>query len=89
VFAKNPKTPAYTASIRGTGHMSFSDAPVIMPDTITRFGGRIIDAQRGFEIMSLYVRAFVGQYLDGTHSALLEGPTQKYPDMSIRAFGKS
>ncbi len=29
----------WRAALAGTGHLSFSDAPVVMPDTIARFGG--------------------------------------------------
>jgi len=89
ILLKQPKIPAYTASILGTGHMSFSDAPFVMPDTITRFGGRIIDARRGFEIMSLYIRAFFGQVLEGTPSTLLEGPSRQNPEVVFKVFGGS
>jgi dienelactone hydrolase len=40
---KGPTSPVFTASIAGTGHMSFSDAPFLMPTTITRFGGKVIE----------------------------------------------
>lgn len=32
--------------VRGTSHLSFSDAPFVMPDVITRFGGRYSDPAR-------------------------------------------
>jgi len=37
------KVPVEVLSMRGTGHFSFSDAPFVMPDTILRFGGDILD----------------------------------------------
>ncbi len=47
--------PEYVrVSVGGTGHMSFSDAPYVMPDTITRFGGDLVDADRAH---TLIVRA--------------------------------
>jgi dienelactone hydrolase len=39
-------------SLSGTGHFSFSDAPFVMPDTITRFGGQPIAPRRGYAIIT-------------------------------------
>jgi predicted dienelactone hydrolase len=65
--------PVLIVKIQGTGHMSYSDAPFVMPDTIARFGGRIIDARRGYEITMRYVLAFFDKYLKGKRSDLLDG----------------
>lgn len=88
VFQNRNGKSAYRAKINGTGHLSFSDAPFVMPDTITRFGGRIIAPARGFEIMSAYLRAFFDQYLSGKPSSLLDGPNKLYPEVSIEIYGK-
>jgi dienelactone hydrolase len=53
----------YDATVAGTGHMSFTDAPFVMPDVITRFGGRIIDPDRGFMIITRLIRAFFDEAL--------------------------
>jgi hypothetical protein len=66
--------------------MSYSDAPFVMPDTINRFGGRIIEARRGFRIMSDYIRAFFGKYLRGKNSGLLDGTLQPYIEVSAERF---
>jgi len=51
------------ASIRGTAHMSFCDAPFTMPATITAFGGTFLSAQRTYEVVGALVRAFLEQAL--------------------------
>ncbi|HVP65219.1 MAG TPA: alpha/beta fold hydrolase [candidate division Zixibacteria bacterium] len=48
-------------SIAGTGHFSFSDAPFVMPTTITRFGGKIIDPLRGYTVITGCVREFLDE----------------------------
>ena len=86
LFQKSKKVPLYSIKINGAGHMSYSDAPFIMPDTINRFGGRIIDARRGFEIMTHYIRDFFDKYLNGKHSDLLDGIKSPYTEVSAERF---
>ena len=52
-------SPAYNVKIRGTGHFSFSDAPFILTDLLTRFGGKIIDRDRNRLILSSCIRYFI------------------------------
>jgi hypothetical protein len=61
-------------------------APFVMPDTINRFGGRIIGARRGFEIMTVYLRAFFDKYLDGRRSDLLDGAHTPFAEVSAERF---
>jgi dienelactone hydrolase len=56
--AKSGTNPRYVLSVLGTGHFSFSDAPFVMPDTITRFGGNIIDPLRGYSVITSCVLEF-------------------------------
>jgi predicted dienelactone hydrolase len=86
LFLRSKNAPVYSIKIDGTGHMSYSDAPFVMPDTINRFGGRIIEARRGFRIMSDYIRAFFGKYLRGKNSGLLDGTLQPYIEVSAERF---
>ena len=86
LFQKSKNIPIYSIKVNGAGHMSFSDAPFVMPDTITRFGGRIIDAKRGYEIMTHYLRDFFAQYLDGKRSNLLESLPSPYTEVSAERF---
>lgn len=50
-------------SVRGTGHFSFSDAPFVMPDAISRFGGQPITAERGEKIISECLVEFLDAYV--------------------------
>ena len=75
----------YVGKIAGTGHFSFSDAPFVMPTTITRFGGQIIDAQRGWTIITTTIRTFFTQYFEpGTRDAVTSLPAQ-YPELTFLA----
>lgn len=61
--------PIWVAHVRGTGHFSFSDAPFVMPSTITRFGGRLLSWQRTWQVITGTMRAFFAQELDGQRDA--------------------
>lgn len=50
--SKSNDTPLLILSVQGTGHFSFTDSPFVMPDAITRFGGKIIAPERGAQIVS-------------------------------------
>jgi len=63
IAPKSAGIPYYNFSVLGTGHMSYSDSPFTMPDTITRFGGKITDFKRAYKIISSYVVDFFGVYL--------------------------
>lgn len=86
LFQKSKNVPVYSIKLNGAGHMSYSDAPFVMPDTINRFGGRIIDARRGYEIMTHYTRDFFGKYLMGKRSDLLDAAQSPYPEVSAEIF---
>jgi len=55
---KSGANPVYVLSVLGTGHFNFSDAPFVMPDTITRFGGKIIDPTHGYSVISACILEF-------------------------------
>ncbi len=88
VFSKERSVPAYFVLIKGTGHLSFSDAPFVMPDTITRFGGEIIDSTYGFEITMACIRRFFSYYLKDETSQPLERLSKDYPEVSLEVFGR-
>lgn len=50
---------AYEIKIPGSGHMSFSDAPFVAPTMISRFGGKVIDPNKGFEIIFDATKTFL------------------------------
>jgi pimeloyl-ACP methyl ester carboxylesterase len=55
--------PLWMASVAGTGHLSFSDAPFVMPTTISRFGGKVIDPKRGLFVIASTLRSYFDQEL--------------------------
>ncbi len=57
-IAKSSAPPVKVLSVVGTGHFSFTDAPFVMPDTINRFGGKIIDPLRGYSVITRCVLEF-------------------------------
>jgi pimeloyl-ACP methyl ester carboxylesterase len=57
--------PVWMAGIRGTGHLSFSDAPFVMSSAITRFGGKVIDPAVGLHLIAATLRAFFDQEFNG------------------------
>jgi len=63
--------PCLYVGFAGTGHMSFSDAPFVMPDTITRFGGRQVPFPRAQRLLVRLLLAFFDQHLRGESDAAL------------------
>jgi len=49
--------------------------------------GTVIDASRGFEIMSAYTRAFLDRYVGGTDGALLAKQPSPFREVVIDRFG--
>lgn len=72
--------PAYNIKIKGTGHFSFSDAPFIITDLLTRFGGKIIDPYRNREILSSCIRYFI-EDLDEKYSDQLIGKIRSFDEV--------
>jgi hypothetical protein len=86
IITKGKRVPAYYVRVLGRGHMSFGDAPFVMPDLVTRFGGRVIDARRGHEIVTACLRQFFDQHLSGVPGPLLRGAVAQYPEVLIEVF---
>jgi predicted dienelactone hydrolase len=85
------RAPAgYKVTLRGARHFNFSDAAVLF-SPIMKATGMLgpIDGRRGLEITSDYVRAFFDQYLKNADSALLVGPSAKYPEVSVESHGRA
>lgn len=62
-FAVRSTGPVWVARVAGTGHFTFSDAPYVMPSAISRFGGKIIAADRGLDVITTVLLAFFDQQL--------------------------
>jgi hypothetical protein len=54
--------PIWTVKITGGSHTSFSDAPDVLPRTLSRFGGELMPAARSFEVYAGLVDAFARAY---------------------------
>ena len=77
------RSPAFwRGEVAGTGHFNFSDAPFVMPGTITRFGGKIIAPQRSLLVIGGAIRAFLRQELDGVSGALVAA-ARRYPELTV------
>ncbi|ATB47489.1 alpha/beta fold hydrolase [Corallococcus macrosporus] len=64
-LANNRGAPAWAVAVAGGSHMSFSDAPVKMPGTLSRFGGELMRAERSMQLYSDLLVAFARAYRPG------------------------
>jgi dienelactone hydrolase len=76
----HPGGEAWVLSIGGTGHLSFSDAPYTMPNTISRFGGTIIAPDRLFRIVIHLLENYF------THEFSGNSPfhTNEFPELTLQ-----
>jgi dienelactone hydrolase len=70
--------PRLALELAGLEHMSFSDLPAIAPEAFKTRSARTIAVQRA------YLRAFLDRYLRDQRSRLLEGPSTRWPQVSVR-----
>jgi hypothetical protein len=77
VLGKNTNVPAFSVQFAGTNHSHFSDYPFVYPQSISRFGGRNMDASRVFQLTSEYVRGFFDCYLQGRPADILTKATPR------------
>lgn len=75
----------YELKISGAGHMSFSDAPFVLPDMITRFGGKIIDKNRCFVLINKALQVFL-QSISDHNTAPLAGLLDQYPETTLKIY---
>jgi predicted dienelactone hydrolase len=78
--------PRHELQLRASGHMSFTDYPVLLPqsgvppqDLVADFG--TIDGPRSVLVQRVYVLAFFDRYLRHRGGWLLAGPSARYPEM--------
>ena len=74
--------PLWIASVAGTGHLSFSDAPWVMPSTIARFGGKVIEPARGLNVTGSTLRSFFDQELNNWPDKLVLLPNY-FPELGL------
>ena len=82
-FMGRARAPVRQASVAGTGHFNFSDAPWVMPSAITRFGGRIIEPTRGWMIITTTLRTYFENEFAGRGDGLAELHA-RFPELMLR-----
>ena len=60
---------AWVVKVTGGSHTSYSDAPLMMPATLSRFGGTLMSADRSIALYSGLVDAFARAYMRGGDGA--------------------
>gem|GEM_PF-1943349 len=79
LFAQ-PGGDAWVISVRGTGHLSFSDAPYTMPNTISRFGGTIIEPARLFAIVTHLLESYLRHEFDPSQAFRAD----EFPELTLQ-----
>ncbi|GAA4691317.1 lipase [Phytohabitans rumicis] len=86
----NLRGPRHQLELLGSGHLSFSDYQVLLPqsgvpaeDLEPLLG--TIDGERSVAVQRAYVAAFFDRYLRWGDGRLLTGPSRRYPEMRIVA----
>ncbi len=79
--AKSPSLVT-VAAVAGTGHLSFSDVPFVMPTGISRFGGRIIAADRGWLAITTVLRGFFAEVFEGRIGSLQQA-AGRFPEVAL------
>lgn len=65
--------PMYILVIKGSGHMNFTDLPLISPVLANALGGGTVDPERCIRIVNRYALAFFEKHLNGQTVPLLDG----------------
>ena len=82
-FIGRAHAPIRHASVAGTGHFNFSDAPWVMPSAINRFGGRIIHPMRGWTIITTVLRTYFDSEFGGRGDGL-DALHARFPELTLR-----
>lgn len=73
-FLDRSQGPRLAVEFAGFEHYSFSDAPVLQPGS----------TRGNLAVQRAYLRAFLDRYVFGRESRLLERPSARWPEASIR-----
>jgi predicted dienelactone hydrolase len=91
VFLSHLDASHLALQLAGSGHLTFSDLIVLArplarldPQLPGQFAVGTIPAGRALAATRAYVAAFFDAYLRGQPSALLRGPSARYPEMRFR-----
>jgi dienelactone hydrolase len=82
-IGKTGARSSWTMKITGGSHMSYSDAPEVMPDTLSRFGGELVSPARSFDLYTGLVAAFARAYAPGGGgNAAFEAYARRQPEVT-------
>jgi dienelactone hydrolase len=74
----------YQFSIKGAGHLGFTDSAVLWAPLLKRSGSLgSLDGARGLHIAATYVRLFFDRHLRGRDAPALDGAPQAYPEVGV------
>ena len=62
-FANGTGPATWLVAMRGGSHMSYSDAPFVMPATLSRVGGELMTAERSLDVYAGMTERFARTYL--------------------------
>jgi hypothetical protein len=75
----------YYIRVKGTAHYNFTDTVLAAPQA-KRFGMLgPIDGTRMLQLTNQYVLAFFNKHLMDRNEPLLEGPSNRFPEVSFQA----
>ena len=75
--------PAFSVTIAGTRHGSYSDVPFLLPLMPQFADGATIDPERAWRITSDYLLGFFDYYLSSEVVLLLDAPSLDYPEVNF------
>lgn len=80
----------WAIAITRASHMSYSDAPFEMPDTLSRFGGELMTPERSFEVYVGLVDSFARAYAPGgggddAFAAYLDGTPEVLAQRNVKS----
>jgi predicted dienelactone hydrolase len=71
-------------TIVGARHFNFSDQALLKEHFLSRLMLGPIDRRRALSITANYVRAFFETYLNETPDSVMNGPSERYPEVEIK-----
>ncbi|MFG2003905.1 hypothetical protein ACGFNU_32590 [Spirillospora sp. NPDC048911] len=91
-FWADQRGPKLQLKLAGAAHGTFLDFAVLLPqaarvldippEDVAKAAGTI-EGERAAAVVRAYVNAYFDQYLRHRHSALLDGPSSRYPEVKF------
>ncbi len=81
-FFNSRNTDGFDVTIEGSVHMNFSDFPIVYPEQAKSK----IENQKAYQITYDYIFAFLGKYLKGKDSLLLNKKSQGYKEVEVNFY---